>query len=90
MELNKKKSHGMIFNFSNEYKFTSQIQIESEVTEIVSQTQLLGVMMNNTLTWNANTLYLVKRANSRPRLLHKLVSFSVPVDDLVSIYTYST
>ena len=64
--------------------------MEGEVMEIVSQTKLLGVMINNTLTWNDNTQYLVKRANSRLRLLHKLVSFSVPVDDLVSIYTYST
>ena len=54
--------------------------------EIVSQTKLLGVMINNTLTWNANTQYLVKRANSRLRLLHKLVSFSVPVSDLINIY----
>ena len=86
MQLNKKKSNGMIFNFSNEYQFTSQIQMEGEVLELVSQTKLLGVIVNNTLTWDANTQYLVQRANSRLRLLHKLVSFSVPVDDLVNIY----
>ena len=54
--------------------------------EIVSQAKLLGVVINNKLTWDDNTEYLVKRANSRMRILHKLVSFSVPVDDLINIY----
>ena len=52
--------------------------------EIVSQTKLLGMIVNNTLTWDANTQNLVQRAN--PRLLHKLVTFSVPVEDLTNIY----
>ena len=37
MQLKKKKTNLMIFNFSKEYQFTSQIQIEGEVMEIVSQ-----------------------------------------------------
>ena len=86
MELNRKKSNAMIFNFCKEYQFTSQLQIEGEVMEIVSQAKLLGVVINNKLTWDDNTEYLVKRANSRMRILHKLVSFSVPVDDLINIY----
>ena len=57
--------------------------------EIVTQTKLLGVIVNNSITCDANTQYLVKRANSRLRLLHKLVSFSVPVDDLINIYIKS-
>ena len=43
-------------------------------------------MINDSLTWDDNTKYLVQRANSRLRLLHKLVSFSVPIDDLINIY----
>ena len=42
------------------------------------------MIVNNTLTWDANTQNLVQRAN--PRLLHKLVTFSVPVEDLTNIY----
>ena len=86
MQLNRKKSNAMIFNFCKEYQFTSQIQIEGEVMEIVNQARLLGVVINNTLTWDDNTKYLVKRANSRMRILHRLVSFSVPVEDLINIY----
>ena len=86
MLLNKKKCNAMIFNFCKEYQFTSKIQIENEEMEIVSQTKLLGVIVNNKLTWDDNTKYLVQRANSRLRLLHKLSSFSVPIADLINIY----
>ena len=66
--------------------FTSQIHIEGEVMEQVNQAELLGEVINNTLTWEDNTKYLVNRANSRMRILHKLISFRVPVKDLIHIY----
>ena len=86
MLLNQKKSNGMIFNFCKDFKFTTRIQIENQTMEIVKEAKLLGVMLNDQLTWDDNTAYLVKRANSRMRLLHKLVSFSVPQEDLLNIY----
>ena len=43
-------------------------------------------MVNDTLSWDSNTSSLVKRANGRMRLLHKLVDFGVPLDDLLTIY----
>ena len=43
-------------------------------------------MINNKLSWDSNTRFLVTRANARMRLLHKLVDFGVPIDDLVNIY----
>ena len=53
---------------------------------MVEETKLLGVLVNNKLSWDSNTRYLVKRANSRMRLLHKLVEFDIPEDDLLNIY----
>ena len=53
---------------------------------IVNQAKLLGVEINNPLIWDDNTKYLVKRANSRMRILHRLVSFSVPEEDLMNIW----
>ena len=77
MLLNTKKTNGMIFNFCKEFQFTSRIQLESEIMEIVSETKLLGVIVNSNLSWDENTKHLVKKANARMRILHKLVSFSV-------------
>ena len=54
--------------------------------ETISETKLLGVMINDKLTWDSNTSYIGKRANGRMRMLHKLVEFNVPVEDLITIY----
>ena len=54
--------------------------------ETTKETKLLEVIVNDDLSWDSNTNYLTTRANARMRLLHKLVSFSVPQEDLLNIY----
>ena len=87
MELNVKKTCGMIFNFTNNFQFTSRVKVEGTTMEIIDETKLLGVILSNKLTWDSNTACIVKKANSRMRLLHKLVEFGVPEQDLLNIYT---
>jgi hypothetical protein len=60
--------------------------MDSNVIEVIQETQILGVMVNEKLNWDSNTYYVVKRANAMMRLLHKLVDFGVSLDDLVNIY----
>ena len=60
--------------------------MDDDVIDIISETKLLGVIVSDDLSWDSNTSYLVKRANARMRLLHKLVEFGVPQSDLVNIY----
>ena len=86
MELNSKKTCGMIFNFTKNFQFTSRVKIEGTTIDMIEETKLLGVIINNKLTWDSNTAYIVKKANSRMRLLHKLAEFGVPEQDLLSIY----
>ena len=50
MQLNQKKCNGMIFNFCKEYQFTCKILMENEEMELISQTKLLGVIVNDSLT----------------------------------------
>ena len=76
----------MNFNFTRNFQFSSRLAVDGEVLETIRETKLLGVMFNNTLTWDSNTRYLVKRANARMRMLHKLVEFHVPTEDLVNIF----
>ena len=86
MRLNTRKTKAMVFNFTNDYQFSSRVQLDNEVVEIVKEARLLGVIINDKLTWDPNTDYIVKRANSRMRLIHKLVEFNVPSEDLLNIY----
>ena len=60
--------------------------MNKEAIDVIKETKLLGVMVNDSLSWDSNTSSLVKRANGRMRLLHKLVDFGVPLDDLLTIY----
>ena len=86
MELNNKKSKVMIFNFCKDFQASSRFKIDGETIEIIQETKLLGVMITNKLNWDSNTSFLVKRSNARMRILHKLVEFAVPREDLVNIY----
>ena len=86
MLLNKSKTKLMVFNFTRNFQLSTRLCLENEVIETINETKLLGVMMNDSLNWDTNTGFIVKRAKARMRLLHKLVSFSVPVEDLTLIY----
>ena len=88
MMLNRKKSKVMQFNFTKDYQFSSRLTLENEVLETISETKLLGVMINDKLTWDSNTSFIVKRANVRMRILHKLVEFNIPRQDLITITRY--
>ena len=76
----------MVFNFTKIYKFHTRLSIEDTIIDIINETQLLGVILSNDLTWNSNTAYLVKKAHSRMRLLHKLIEFNLPTEELITIY----
>ena len=76
----------MIFNSTKDWQFTSKTKRGEDNIYVFIETKLLGVIVNDTLSWDGNTSFLVKRANSIMRLLHKLVDFGVPQDDLNNIY----
>ena len=82
MQLNKEKSKTMIFNFTKNFQFSTRISIENVITEEIRETKLLGVMLNNQLDWNTNTTQLVRKANARMRILHRIAEFGVPREDL--------
>ena len=86
MHLNTRKTKAMVFNFTRDYQFSTRVLLENDKVDILSEAKLLGVIINDQLTWDSNTDYLVKRANSRLRLLHKLVEFNIPNEDLLNIY----
>ena len=87
MLLNIRKTKTMNFNFTKKHQFVSRLEIDNEVLETISETKLLGVIINDTLSWDSNTKNIVKRANARMRMLHKLVEFHVPTEDLHSLHS---
>ena len=86
MKLNQKKSCGMIFNFTQNYQFTSRLSIDNQPLQMVDKTKLLGLVLTSDLKWTENTKSLIKRANARMEILRKMSSFSAPVPDMLTAY----
>ena len=86
MKLNVKKTKNIIFNFSKDKKFSTDVRIGNESIETVSETKLLGTIITDDLKWNKNTNNIVKETNKRMQLLHKASKFTNNTRDLKQIY----
>ena len=86
MLLNAKKTKNIIFNFSKNHQFSTDIKIDNETIETVNETKLLGTTITNNLSWNKNTSILVREGNIRMQFLHKASKFTSNVRDLKQIY----
>ena len=86
MQINEKKTKTMIFNYTNNYKFTTRLTINNKNVEVIDSTRLLGTIITSDLTWDANVAEIVKKSNSRMELLRKLGGFGVPDEDMKTIY----
>ena len=86
MVLNQKKTKVMIFNFTDNYKFTARLALNDENLDIVKQAKLLGVIITDDLKWDSNTEYIVKRAYTRMELLRKVAEFTTSVEEKREIY----
>ena len=86
MKLNSKKTKCMIFNPSRKRQFTTDLKLQGELIEVVSQYKSLGIILSSDLTWNLNTAKIVKNANMRMKILHTAAKFTSNISDLKIIY----
>ena len=82
MKLNVQKTKVMIINFTKNYQFSTRIFLEGQLLEIIEETKLLGCIISSDLKFHKN----VKKAYARMTILHKLYSFNVPIEDLLTKY----
>ena len=86
MKINTEKTKYMIFNYCKSYQYGTRFFINKALLQQVHEIRLLGVIIQDDLTWSANTKYLVKRAYTRMLILRKLSEFKVPKSDMITIY----
>ena len=86
MKLNIDKTKNMIFNFSINNQFSTEVKLDGKVIETVSETKLLGTMITNNLSWKKNTDKIVKESNRRMSFLHRIAKFTKNKNDLKRIY----
>ena len=76
----------MIFNPSRKKQFTTNLKLQGEHIEIVSQYKSLGIILSDDLSQNLNTAKMVKNANMRMKILHTAAKFTSNISDLKLIY----
>ena len=86
MKLNNKKTSNIIFNYSKNYQFSTDLKLEGEIIQTVSETKLLGTLITSDLNWNKNTKSIVKQSNRKMFFLHKASQFTSNLNDLKRIY----
>lgn len=86
MILNPDKTKSILFNFTNNKQFTTDLTVKGEDVEMISESRLLGTIITSDLKWNKNTEKLVSDANRRLKLLHSASKFTRKVSDLKVIY----
>ena len=86
MKINEKKSEIMLFNFTNDYQFSTRLSLEGQILDTVQEKKLLGTIITQDLKWDSNTNYIVKRANMRLEILRRISSFGASWSDLKMIY----
>ena len=86
MVCNKPPTKNIIFNFTDNFKFTTRLMIKDEKMEVLGSAKLLGSIISNDLKWYLNTSCIVKKANKRMELLlRRVASFNPPEEDLKEI-----
>ena len=86
MIISEKKTKAMIFNFTDNYKFTTRLQVKENSVEIVDQMKILGTIVNNTLSWDENCNHLIKKVNARMQLLRNIHSFGASKEEMTHLW----
>ena len=73
MKLNCDKTKYMIMNFCNSAQFQTRLYIEQEMIEKVRESQLLGVIISDDLTWHSNTKAITKKSKSEDDYAKEIV-----------------
>ena len=66
----------MVFNFTKDFQFSTDIKLKNEKLETISKTKLLGAIITSDMKWHENTKYIVKKANKRMIMLQKFAKFT--------------
>jgi hypothetical protein len=76
MVISEKKTKAMIFNFTDNYQFTTRIDLKGRNIEIVDKMKILGTIVDSKLSWDDNCSMIIKKVNARMQLLRIWCIFS--------------
>ena len=86
MVISEKKTKAMIFNFTENYQFTTRLGLKGKNIEMVDQMKILGTIINTRLSWDENCNEIIKKVNARMQLIRELQSFGATNDEMVHFW----
>ena len=86
MVISEKKTKAMIFNFTDNYKFTTRIRLKGSNIEVVDSMKILGTVVNTKLSWDENCSLIIKKVNARMQLLRSIQSFGASIEEMVHLW----
>ena len=86
MVISEKKTKAMIFNFTDNYKFTTRIKLKGSNIEVVDSMKILGTVVNTKLSWDENCSLIIKKVNARMQLLRSIQSFGASIEEMVHLW----
>ena len=86
MWLSKTTTKAMVFNYSDNHKFSTQLKLEDQSIEIVKKMKLLGCHIENTGSWDENCDVLIKKVNMRMQLLRCVWSFGATIPEMTHLW----
>ena len=86
MKLNEEKCKELRISFSKVPRDFNPILVNDKCVEVVESCKLLGMTINNKLTWNLHIDEVVKNVSKRIYYLIQLKRANIPLKDLVLFY----
>ena len=86
MIISQNKTKAMIINYTDNYQFSTRLQLKGENIEIVDQIKILGTIVTNQLSWSENCDYLIKKVNARMALLRGVLNFGANKEEMVHLW----
>ena len=86
MIISEKKTKAMLFNFTDNYQFSTRLQLKGQNIEIVNQMKILGTVVNSDLTWTENCRLIIKKVNNRMQLIRNIYSFGATNEEMVHLW----
>ena len=89
LRIKEKKTNVIKFNFSRNYDFPPELNIEGfeEKLQVIKKTKLLGLMLTEDLKWASNTDYVVRNGFKRMWKLRRMKVLEVEPLFLLDVYT---
>ena len=86
MITSEKKTKAMLFNFTDNYQFTTRLDLKGSNIEIVDKMKILGTIVDSGLSWDDNCSMLIKKVNARMQLIRSLQSFGASTEEMVHMW----